>query len=374
VRKCPLCLRDGVSAGHIASHLQRIASFALPRLHEEANTTGQEVEVGDPSDSDYSTNSSINDEPVDGEKTVHLVLQRPSGKNRWMAVALNPMDSVHPHLTKAVRLFLALDDETEFKFTDEDGTEIPLQYDLLYNGRVIYVQPLSHPAFDTRSPEEQIRGRPLQTDDATSDIRRERGEMLVFQREGPDIRNIRNETQVVEDSYSLGMAVNIPTGSVLTKADLSRPKDGILRRIGRRLGIGRDHEDSPSFRISETNDPQPRPRSESIRANPPPNEGNGNITRRLSRKVVPGLPRTQTSMRQQSELLGMFSTFRAESHSSQWVGHTKYERRTSEWGVQMGSSRFVWRKSHDTRQEDEDIVPEETASQSSQGPKVCSAC
>ncbi|KAL3440298.1 hypothetical protein BJX65DRAFT_314913 [Aspergillus insuetus] len=352
-RKCPLCLREGVSAGHISSHLQRIASFALPRLHNEANDTGAEfdkmVEVGQSTDRGFSSNSSVNDEFADGQKTVHLVMQRPGEKTRWVAVSLRPMHPVQSQIANAARLFLALDVDTEFKFTDEDGTETPLEYDFLDNGRLIYVQPLNHPDLLGRSSELEIRGRPLQTDDVATDKRRERSEMQMFQRERADSRSTRIEKQVNEEPHSSKMAVNIPTRSVLTEPDPPRPKEGILRRIGKRLGVGRDREDSSSSRITEHYDIP---------------EANSNITRRLSRTVVPGLPRPQTFKRQQSELRLSPPPMSAESRRAVSADR----RRAAQLGHRQGSD-FAWRTSEPEFEETNDgRATDDSASQDSRGP------
>ncbi|KAL3486006.1 hypothetical protein BJX62DRAFT_242421 [Aspergillus germanicus] len=353
LRKCPLCLREGVSAGHIASHLQRIASFALPRLHNEPNDTGAEfddkVEVGQSTDRDFSTNSSVDDESADGQKTVHLVMQRPGEKTRWVAVSLRPMHPVQSQIANAARLFLALDVDTEFKFTDEDGTETPLEYDLLDNGRVIYVQPLNHRDPSGRSSELQFRGQPLQTDDITTDRRRERDEMQVLQRGRGDGRSLLRETQVDEESHGPEIAVDNPTGSVMTKDDLSRRKEGILRRIGKRLGIGRDRENSSSSRISEHDDPR---------------EVNRNITRQVSRTVVPGLPRPQTFKRQQSELRRIPSPPSAEIRRA-----ISADRRSSAQLGHWQGSDFAWRTSGPEFEEWNDgRATDDSVSQVSRGP------
>ncbi|KAL2796646.1 hypothetical protein BJX66DRAFT_299557 [Aspergillus keveii] len=352
-RKCPLCLREGVSAGHIASHLQRVAAFALPRLHNEPNDTGAEfdekVEMGHSTDRSFSLNGSVNDESADSQKTVHLVMQRPEEKTRWVAVSLRPMHPVQSQIANAARLFLALDVDTEFKFTDEDGTETPLEYDLLDNGRVIYVRPLTHPDHPGRSAELEIRGRPLQLNDIATDRRWERSEMQVFQRERVGSRSTRSEAQRDEELHSPQMAINIPTGSDSTQPDMPRPKDGILRRIGKRLGIGRGREDSSASRMSEHDDPP---------------GANRNISRRLSRTVVPGLPRPLTFKRQQSELVRTPSPPSAEFRRA----ISADRRRAAQLGHRQESD-FASRMSEPEFEETNDgRAMDDSASQDSRGP------
>ncbi|CEL09352.1 hypothetical protein ASPCAL12489 [Aspergillus calidoustus] len=378
-RKCPLCLREGVSAGHIASHLQRTASFALPRLHNEPNDTEAEfdtrIEVGQSTDRDFSTNSSGNDEAADGQKTVHLVMQRPGERTRWVAVSLSPMHSVQSQIANAARLFLALDVETEFKFTDEDRTEIPLAYDRLDNGRVIYVRPLNHPDPAAGVPEDQERGRTLHNGNVPLGRRnrtpvKEREPVIArYSAQGSNKPWAQESQRTPPKDISQPGREPGPVFVISRQSQIGPPerKESIFRRIGQRLGFRRNREDTSSSRMSDFNDPLSGARSESRRTSSPPTEEHGNITSQLSRTVVPGLPRNLTFKRQQSELRRMPPPMSAEIRRAASV-----DRRSSAQRGHLQGSSFTSRRSDiDIFQEREDGgASDYSASQDSRGPAV----
>ncbi|KAL4933572.1 uncharacterized protein BDV17DRAFT_112240 [Aspergillus undulatus] len=92
---------------------------------------------------------------------------------------------------------------------------------------------------------------------------------------------------------------------VKVEPQLPRPKQSMWHRLGLRRWLGRDDRDfssrSPASASSDSS-PASHDRSRDTNSPPPPkSHGTGNLTRRLSRRVGVGLPRSTTSKRQHSE-------------------------------------------------------------------------
>ncbi|KAL2872677.1 protein kinase family protein [Aspergillus lucknowensis] len=86
------------------------------------------------------------------------------------------------------------------------------------------------------------------------------------------------------------------------KVDPPRPKQSMWHRLGLRRWLGRDDRDFSSSRSPASSDgTSPASNGRSKRTDSPPSKSHDNITRRLSRKVGVGLPRSTTFKRQQSE-------------------------------------------------------------------------
>ncbi|RDW90459.1 protein kinase family protein [Aspergillus mulundensis] len=87
------------------------------------------------------------------------------------------------------------------------------------------------------------------------------------------------------------------------KVELPRPKQSMWHRLGLRRWLGRDDRDfpsrSPASASSDSSSPASNDRSKST--NSPPPKSHDNLTRRLSRRVGVGLPRSTTFRRQHSE-------------------------------------------------------------------------
>ncbi|KAL3486381.1 hypothetical protein BJX62DRAFT_22333 [Aspergillus germanicus] len=85
------------------------------------------------------------------------------------------------------------------------------------------------------------------------------------------------------------------------KLDLPRPKQSMWHRLGLRRWLGRDDRDFSSSRSPASSDTSTASNDRSKRTNSPPPKSHDNLTRRLSRRVGVGLPRSTTFKRQQSE-------------------------------------------------------------------------
>ncbi|CEL00800.1 Putative Protein kinase domain-containing protein [Aspergillus calidoustus] len=85
------------------------------------------------------------------------------------------------------------------------------------------------------------------------------------------------------------------------KLDPPRPKQSMWHRLGLRRWLGRDDRDFSSSRSPASSDTSTASNDRSKRTNSPPPKSHDNLTRRLSRRVGVGLPRSTTFKRQQSE-------------------------------------------------------------------------
>ncbi|KAL4754580.1 hypothetical protein BDW72DRAFT_200563 [Aspergillus terricola var. indicus] len=87
------------------------------------------------------------------------------------------------------------------------------------------------------------------------------------------------------------------------KVEPPRPKQSMWHRLGLRRWLGRDDRDFPSrSSASASNDSSPSRSNDRFKSNnSPPPKSHDNLTRRLSRKVGVGLPRSTTFRRQDSE-------------------------------------------------------------------------
>ncbi|KAJ0425002.1 hypothetical protein BJY00DRAFT_275711 [Aspergillus carlsbadensis] len=154
-RKCPLCLDEKVSPGHIASHLQRIASFALPRLHDDSEAAvggvDSRADAGDSSGREGSAATSFDDPWAESEKTVRLILEGHGEVN----VRVKRMDHTERYLATSLIGLFDLDMDTELKLTAENGIEIPMDYDSLYNEMTILARPLDRPTFVPGASEQE---------------------------------------------------------------------------------------------------------------------------------------------------------------------------------------------------------------------------
>ncbi|KAL4918159.1 hypothetical protein BDW62DRAFT_181947 [Aspergillus aurantiobrunneus] len=84
------------------------------------------------------------------------------------------------------------------------------------------------------------------------------------------------------------------------KVELPRPKQSMWHRLGLRRWLGRDDRDFFS-RSPASSDTSPASNSRSKDTDSPPPKSHDNLTRRLSRRVGVGLPRSTTFKRQHSE-------------------------------------------------------------------------
>lgn len=97
------------------------------------------------------------------------------------------------------------------------------------------------------------------------------------------------------------------------KVELPRPKQSMWHRLGLRRWLGRDDRDFSSRSPTSTDtSPASNTRSNSKGTNSPPPKSHDNLTRRLSRKVGVGLPRSTTFKRQHSESRDRLSPVNSE--------------------------------------------------------------
>ncbi|KAL2835346.1 hypothetical protein BJY01DRAFT_252766 [Aspergillus pseudoustus] len=167
-RACPFCLKNAVNAEHIANHMRRIASFALPSLDRNPDTTesktGGHVDSLEVASDGDSTDRSIKDEWADTVKAIHMVLKG----HGVMKVGVRPGDSTESYFAESLRDFFGLATDTEFIFQDTNGTEIPIEYDSLYNDMTIFVRlATSSPALASsiHQDEDSQAEEPLATED-----------------------------------------------------------------------------------------------------------------------------------------------------------------------------------------------------------------
>ncbi|KAL4874603.1 hypothetical protein BJY04DRAFT_225791 [Aspergillus karnatakaensis] len=85
------------------------------------------------------------------------------------------------------------------------------------------------------------------------------------------------------------------------KFEPPRPKQSMWHRLGLRRWLGRDDRDFASRSPSSSDDTSPASRGRSKGTASPPKSSHDNLTRRLSRRVGVGLPRSTTFKRQHSE-------------------------------------------------------------------------
>ncbi|KAL2832918.1 hypothetical protein BDW59DRAFT_138894 [Aspergillus cavernicola] len=85
------------------------------------------------------------------------------------------------------------------------------------------------------------------------------------------------------------------------KLDPPRPKQSMWHRLGLRRWLGRDDRDFSSSRSPASSETSPASNDRSKRSNSPPPKSHDNLTRRLSRRVGVGLPRSANFKRQHSE-------------------------------------------------------------------------
>ncbi|KAL3439496.1 hypothetical protein BDV09DRAFT_3512 [Aspergillus tetrazonus] len=97
------------------------------------------------------------------------------------------------------------------------------------------------------------------------------------------------------------------------KVEPPRPKQSMWHRLGLRRWLGRDdrdfHSRSPA---SASNESSPPASNDRFKGNNTPPKSHDNLTRRLSRKVGVGLPRSTTFKRQESERRDRFSPVESE--------------------------------------------------------------
>ncbi|KAL4742343.1 hypothetical protein BDV11DRAFT_181083 [Aspergillus similis] len=98
------------------------------------------------------------------------------------------------------------------------------------------------------------------------------------------------------------------------KVEPPRPKQSMWHRLGLRRWLGRDDRDFPSRspESASNNSPPPASNDRFKGNNSPPPKSHDNLTRRLSRKVGVGLPRSTTFKRQDSERRDRLSPVESE--------------------------------------------------------------
>ncbi|KAL2808794.1 hypothetical protein BJX63DRAFT_16665 [Aspergillus granulosus] len=97
------------------------------------------------------------------------------------------------------------------------------------------------------------------------------------------------------------------------KVDPPRPKQSMWHRLGLRRWLGRDDRDFSSSRSPASSDTSAASNDRSKRTNSPPPKSHDNLTRRLSRRVGVGLPRSTTFKRQHSEHRDRLSPVNSET-------------------------------------------------------------
>ncbi|KAL5332805.1 hypothetical protein BJX70DRAFT_383003 [Aspergillus crustosus] len=96
------------------------------------------------------------------------------------------------------------------------------------------------------------------------------------------------------------------------KFELPRPKQSMWHRLGLRRWLGRDDRDYASRSPSSSDDSSPASNSRSKGTASPPRKSHDNLTRRLSRRVGVGLPRSTAFKRQHSECRDRLSPVNTE--------------------------------------------------------------
>ncbi|KAL3457477.1 hypothetical protein BJX64DRAFT_16923 [Aspergillus heterothallicus] len=147
------------------------------------------------------------------------------------------------------------------------------------------------------------------------------------------------------------------------KIDPPRPKQSMWHRLGLRRWLGRDDRDFSSSRSPASSDTSAASNDRSKRTNSPPPKSHDNLTRRLSRRVGVGLPRSTTFKRQHSEHRDRLSpvnteTRRAVSADRRTLSLQRTKSPQSVVDPRLSAPEVNWREDPDPDQTKVDAPPE----------------
>ncbi|KAL2848793.1 hypothetical protein BJY01DRAFT_152157 [Aspergillus pseudoustus] len=147
------------------------------------------------------------------------------------------------------------------------------------------------------------------------------------------------------------------------KVDPPRPKQSMWHRLGLRRWLGRDDRDFSSSRSPASSDTSAASNDRSKRTNSPPPKSHDNLTRRLSRRVGVGLPRSTTFKRQHSEHRDRLSpvnteTRRAVSADRRTLSLKRTKSPQSVVDPRLSAPEVNWREDPDPDQTKVDEPPE----------------
>ncbi|KAL3477340.1 hypothetical protein BJX99DRAFT_257591 [Aspergillus californicus] len=141
LRECPICLDQATTAVHIASHMRRIAFFALPRFMGEDATAADEagsmsrLSRGSSEADGASINSGFRGEWADSRKLVILVLPG----DGEVTIRVGPDEATEDFFAHHLRGVFNLDAGTKLHFTDANRTAIEMNFDSLYSNMIVHV-------------------------------------------------------------------------------------------------------------------------------------------------------------------------------------------------------------------------------------------